>query len=479
MSHQDNVPITWEWIGREQRCDRGLAELSEYDAEILAKEFDGLHWWLQAEVLEKARRSPLPAGSVWARIWARPLPALPRVRGSCWIVFVYDGPRKYPLLRDALLLPLRWVPHATRSQPGHSSRLPANLHTMANEVIGAVSDPRDHERRWTLELAEMPSLQRFDFRQLSLGLDSGWASLTSGLLVAIHGGRVQPEIWVSAAWKAEALAPVGGLEEKIALAEAWGAEQFFVAPGQEVEANRIVQRKGWTLRVHRLGPRTNDASPRHEPKAETALKPLTEAFEIRPTRDDPLEARSDWYLSYAETSEANDYYDDYLIDEIATRCRDVLEKQEGPDALAGARLVTILSTSRVALLGAMIVRPEACLVLYTDDDPQLDRVQIRQMKGRFERKLQGAVVPFARFRKKDPLKEKLLELVTEFTDRYPRGPLIFDVNSGTSRMKFHLVSLAPHGSRLLLIDHDFSAKRGRVIPSTETCELLPRGFLAS
>jgi hypothetical protein len=587
MSKDDLVQVKLGWFDC-LGCKRSLVDLKSQDgpaiAATIAEGFHGLQWWLREEVLTIARKE-VSSNSDWWHLWSKPLPVLPRVKGSCSIVMANEVSDYYPLLREAFLLPLQWVAHPyTATQPAHSGKLPPRLHALADDAIQDVVDPRKHERRWSLRLpleneAALMMIQPshaqraepnpkmthddkrrslldsrvvdlasgFDFSEFDADWGSGWAALTSGLLAAMHGGMVQTDVWATGDWAAEQIQEVKGLDRKLALGVEWGAKVFFVPymnrddaheakrkalreiddaigaleiAGDAVEAKRRrLQglRAQWDTLQIRLIPDTLVAKARYarsplaepgmalrdvdevneadaeksaekeadaEKPAELVLKALTAALGIEPTQNDPLKDRCDWFLSYSRRDEAEDYYYKYLIRELAQKCREDLDRRYGADALANALLVTIPSTSWVSLLGAWIVNPKACLALHTDDDDQLKprladvKKAFRDLLGLEERK----GLEFRAFRNRkdttghaDPehLSKQFVALLSEFTAKYPHDPLIVDVTSGTTLMKFSLASLAPEKSRLLIVDNLFSDKRGRFIPGTEIVQLLP------
>src|SRR5205823_11511306 len=75
-------------------------------------------WWLRDEMLARVPHG-LPDRRNAAYWSARP--ELPSVRGGCWVVFANENPRELALLREALVLPLCWVP-GVRSEE-HTSEL--------------------------------------------------------------------------------------------------------------------------------------------------------------------------------------------------------------------------------------------------------------------------------------------------------------------------------------------------------------------
>src|SRR4051812_36743301 len=75
-------------------------------------------WWLDPSVLELAAGA---AKSTSLAAWFKP-PALVSEIGSTWVLFVNTRPGDSPLLRRAMLLPLRW-----QRDCDHSTHLPVHL----------------------------------------------------------------------------------------------------------------------------------------------------------------------------------------------------------------------------------------------------------------------------------------------------------------------------------------------------------------
>jgi hypothetical protein len=576
MSRTPPQVVTLDWL-KSLKCDIPVEDLPERERLItagrIAERFDGLQWWLRSEILGYARDSPeissLTHGR-WAERWDKPLPDLPRIPGSCWIVMTTEA--QLPVLRDALLLPLQWVPvWGAVADQDHSTLLPTKLRSLAQRVVAAVEDPRSQERKWSLKLLlEEPRYrsgtdprdvarrsqvadeddpdtivdrlmrdiaQKFQFHEFEAEWESGWASLTNGLLAAMYGARLDTAVWASAAWKTGQVQEVGRLPQKLALAADWTARTFFVphqnhdeaeqirsdkisALGAELEVvNRQIQRAikvdpnlerkrdelarlraNWQKMDAKPLPKTSDAvawfvralvgkgqitsqnqedlkAVEREKPAELVLEPLSQASFGQPTSTALFDEHCSWFLRFARSDDSEKYYYDHIIETIAEGCRDALKRRSANELEPGGRLVTILSTSWVSLLGAMIVRPSECLVLFSDNDPQLAERKPMAEQG-FRSRLAklnpgGVRVEFRSFsREVRDLASTFQALVNEFAGTAPRAPLIFDVTSGTSRMKFHLASLATPSDRILVIDNRISPKNGRYFPGTEQPELL-------
>ncbi len=179
-------------------------------------------------------------------------PRLPgEARGLMLPLLVVTEPALSQVLAPGFMLPLRW-----RQGEAHDVRLPAGLHELADEVLGAVGGALKQELGWGLWLGD-------GLDAALSGLDgemrwrSAWTTLAAGLMVAAFGGRPDLRVFSTADYdvaRAEARG-VEGIKEKleaIARVERRGDELFlvFVAASNAEEARGVVeaQRWGW-LRV--------------------------------------------------------------------------------------------------------------------------------------------------------------------------------------------------------------------------------------
>jgi hypothetical protein len=492
------VTVNDQWL-KKVGCGQSLDSLTEDDAWHIAKEFRGLQWWLHPKVLELARNESARLKDGLDEMWERPLPELPRLIGCCWVVLA-NNMSGVPLLRDALLLPLRWVPGEGRRPASHSLWLPDGLLAEADSALSALdkSNRSGEDQCWRLHRCfpcvkdpahsvgpRLGPLERFSFKGFeNQSWKSCWASLAAALLVAIRGGRVKPEVWASAAWVPDTLSKVDPdtLEKKLALAAAWGARRFYLHPDNIGRAQSIqAKNPNWSLEVFSLRSGSSKPDLLDEPPAERALKPLVEALEVPPSKHDPLDLRARHFLNAHENNvKANEYYYDEIIHTIAKDCRDKLVKKVGEAILTRPRLITILSKSPVSLLGAMTVQPRECLVLYTRDDPAI-RENLELMKKRFKENLtelapHANALQFESFSKSDPdFRERFSKLTRDFAGRHNDVPLIFDATSGTQRMNINLMLCAREDNWLLVITSETSPNRDRVIPGGEEPHLLRKG----
>jgi hypothetical protein len=478
--------INWEHI--KARASAPMEEPKRIWSKTLVTFMQGLHWWLIDDVLKEAASGANKDGTL-AKMCGQPFDPLPEDVGCCWILYAKEDPKACPWLRDALLLPMRWADQWRSSEPArHDPRLPTRVHDLANQVIEGLYDPYHRLRRWRLtSLLD----KKFNLSDFDWPADSGGGALAAGLWAAIRGSGSNRKVWASVAWDHGELSSVRELDKKLKLAADWGAERFYVANDQKVATivNDLPTPQGTRLVVCNLDPRSHDLDPGYRSRAERSLAPMLAEFHIKPEvqRDsagkfihENLKKCRDYYLGMTIPAEANDYYYSNLIDAVAEGCREKF------DALLPAaqtepvrpRLVTILSPSLVSLVAAMIVRPSACLALRTERGANQDldpddwlEPHIQKLEEWFDEKLCANLgcqnLDIRRFDRKADLGTTFRNLVGAFTRKNPHGLLIFDVTSGTTRMKITLASLASSDDRLLVIDHDLLGKKNRPIPLTE------------
>jgi hypothetical protein len=401
------------------------------------------------------------------------------------------------------LLPLRWV--AQTDDQNHSFWLPNGLKDEADDVLRALekSDPNS-DRYWRLHpcfadkkkdpresLDSRLGLlsERFNFRKFQAETwKSCWASLAAGLLVAMRGGTVKPQVWASAQWKGDKnqFDAVNGetLEQKLGLAVEWGAEMFFLHDSRKHDSNKekaegIRERRGWKLEIRALGLAQREPADAGIPPAETALKPLMDKLEIPPAPHDPLPRRSRHFLFFPHhaKAKADEYYYKNIIDDIAVDCRDKLTKKVGASILTRPRLITILSKSPATLLGAMTVQPRECLVLYTKGDREIEesRDEIQKLFRKNLRELDPHpdALQFESFHKEVDFRTQFTNLIADFISGREDIPLILDLTPGTRLMSINLMTCAPpKTSWFLVIASETSSERGRVIPETADPYLL-------
>lgn len=441
----------------EPHCGRTPEDLSAGEALALVDNFRGLEWWLKPEVLDRAYVSPLAAMCLPGRR-ENDMPDMPQEPGCLVIVAAVPETTlaEFPILRPGLVIPLQWARVADPTAD-HDPRLPDALRELADDVLGKIAEKED--RLWRLGLG--PGVDRaVDLSRFELGWESGWAALAAALNVAIRGGGSRRDVWASARWTARGIDRVEGLAAKLALAISAGVRHFFVPEDQVDEAKHLVTERGATgLEIHGLKS--------GETKPEPALGPLLEQLQVEPGPDLPRDRRVRWFLNLPGKLR-DDYYYRCLFDDVVSRCRRDLDASN-PDAARWrpALLVTILSKAPTWLVGASALEPERCLLLYTDDDPDVMKL-VKPGSQRFRVRLgdRSALEPRAfEGRGSDP--SRIVEILQEAFQGTPADRIAIDLTPGASWMKLALLRVSPPSSRLVCILHDFDARSRCAEPFTE------------
>jgi hypothetical protein len=435
-------------------CERQLQQLKPGEVWHLLHGLKELApWWLRPEVLERAGEQ---TGFQFAR------PELPESVGSCWIILAQPESRPWPLLRDAMLLPLEWRRNAT-----HSEGLPTKLREMADEIARILEKPD-----WGLGLGSIAGLGDLDMCGADEHLDfrSGWASLAGGLVVATCAEEAKPNVGVWATgdfhWP-HGILPVERLEAKLRLAHEWGATDFFI-PGTPELMNQAQQ-----VANHLPAPVPNLRPIKTgTPDPARALREYLDALEVPPDppRDEYDEVGfckcADYYLRRRprDQDSTTSFYWSHLLSTITKR----LQKQLGQEwaGWAPQHLVTIVSGSpELVPLTAQAVGVSRCLLLYTPStDRRKDQTQRMKMVRSFleARGIQCFVRDFS---DDDGMRETFRAAIEDFVSRSPLDQVVFDLTPGTKLMTLTLARTAPSGSWLLYIRND--SLTGRPEPGSE------------
>jgi hypothetical protein len=401
-------------------------------------------WWLRPELLGRLASllGPIPS-------WEAPT-AVPTRRGDCWLACVTRG---LPMLRLAVVLPLRW-----RWQTLDDPALPAELQRLAGTVCRTCK-----VKGWGLWLgAEGVDLSPF---QAEPGwFDSGWASLAGALLLADRQLCPRPDVWASACWEAEGgVGPVNGLPEKIDLAGALGAKHFFVSYDQRREA------RSWRLQ-NPSHPVTVEFLAAGESGPVRALAPYLTQLGHPPGAAAPFEERKNYYLLLPSGEAASGYYWDALLSDIALARREQAQR-DWPD-WAPRHFVTVVSYSEELVpLGVEASGAKRCLLLYTAD--KADKIASKLARVRRHLEGRGVECQPALF-----TEGPQVELVRQFHQHLraflPAGTrpeeVCLDLTPGKKPMSLALAEVAPPGSSLLYLDHEFRLDR-RAETGTEAVRL--------
>ncbi len=323
-------------------------------------------WWLTAEALAQASRSGTPPADAvdparftthgLARIlclWPTALAATIERTAPA-----RDGAR---LLRDACVLPVRWVLGASRPV----NPLPDPLAQLAETVrcelreVGLLAHGQEVTLEWCLGPYRLKS--PIEFCDVQLSLASGFVPLASALIVAANGGEPAVGVWSTGAWNAEFnfCENVDGVPQKVRTALSFGAEHVFVPSGNYHEAAREAARPE---QVHALAV---------GPSLDRVLAPLLVAYRAEPPANASYEEKRAYYVYTAEydPSRARRYYDRALLEDVAARVTQRMDAQLCSLVEGRCALVTVASQSPgVVLLAALVFRP--CRIVLVYDDAQ-------------------------------------------------------------------------------------------------------------
>ncbi len=409
-------------------------------AELVRRLGELASWWLHPDVLALAARA--------LRI-AWPRRSLPTSAGSCWIVFAQHSSMPWPALREAFLLPLQW-----RENTADSQQLPDKLRRLARLAAQCV-----HHPNWGLHLSQDAGLAQHNLSQLDdhLDVDSGWAALACGLLLAAEGGTPDPDVWASGCWDPDGgVTRVGDLPAKLRLAAEWGASTFFLPAFQLEEA------KAWLL-----GPSTLQLCPLRAGTCDPmqALADYLYRLDAPPppptsVDDEPGFTRcATYYLRQPlHAASTQEYYRTALLPCIVHR-----QSRHVGAAYPGWRpthLVTIVSGSDVLVeLMARALRVSHVLLLHTPDQRQLERTET--VRSRLE---QAGISCVTRRIHQEGMLVDVRRSLEQF-DGVDASQIVFDLTPGTKLMTYALARAAPEGSWLVYLEHAF--REGRPQPGTE------------
>lgn len=411
-------------------------------------------WWLKDEAVEAARSTNHFAASALLGSSGPPRPS--DLLGSCWVVCAVTG--DFPLLRPAVVLPLRWV-----KGESHSHRLPPALRKLAGDVSTQVAGLKDlpaGRDGWGLQPAFEYGSDLSD--DLFETFDSGWAALTGGLIAAVLGLTPKTDVWASAAWTGGRLGVVESLAAKVQTATAFGASAFFVHWSQVAEATAAAPSG---RRISAIGSPTETA-------LWYAIRTFASAVVNEPAppiagaSDEPAQFNTcaNHFVTLVPFSPAaKQFYTSHLLDAITRRYRARIVEQY-PD-LRVRRYVTVVSDSpELASMGAAALDAERVLLLHTGGPKASDALRCAERLGvdrcRIEQFGQPSSVG------------DIQRLVDEFTADVPPNEVVLDFKPGTKKMTYSVIVAARPGNFLLNVEPEFREDR-RNTPGTEIPELLP------
>jgi hypothetical protein len=394
-------------------------------------------WWLRSEVVQLATRRQ-PAYGLWLQ-----RPKLPLEPGGCWIVFRVES--RYGVLREAVLLPCRWV-KGTRPDPC----LPAALQTVAQQVVTQFQG-----QGWTLHLARPCGAKAVDLEALlgNIGIESGWAALAGGLVLAQEGLSPRAEVWASVAWdETFGVGSVSGLEAKLRLACDWQVKHMFI-PAQNLQE------------VAAFGDWIQPLAPKMRSQPREILAPYLEQLGAEP---DP----SDWprVQRFAATSSrlrAEHFFWHSLRPYVVDRCRESLPSECRPRVL-----VSVAGAERGVIAQAAEVFAVQRVVLFTSgsSDSRVERA-IQSVREVLQATVE--VLPLGEGGLQS-LKQAMTQALHRERDLLPAEQWVFDLTPGFKVLSLALEAAAPPGSWLVYCRHQTDSK-GQAIPGTQHYECWRKG----
>ena len=371
------LTISDETLKQLAELDEAYEQWPEKRPRIAEKACDLLQslapWWLTADALGQAvRAGRAPTNDVD--------PATFTCNGLARIVCVWPwhldarvkqrrpGQHDAALLRDACVLPVRWV---LRRNAG-TGQLPRALVELASRVQSEVHEAKllgdvpEMALEWCLGSFRLAAPIEFDEATVRLELGSGFMPLAAALVVSARGGDPRPEVWATGAWNDEFnfCENVSGVAQKVRAALSFGASEFYVPAGNYVEAAEASEGKA-QIHPFSVGQRLD-----------RVLSPLIVACRARPPENAPYEdkLRYFYYTADYDHATARRYYTEALLDHVANSVRQQLPAELRALAEGQCALVTVASQSpAVALLAVRVFRPERIILMY-DDNRAAERV---------------------------------------------------------------------------------------------------------
>jgi hypothetical protein len=468
-----------DWDAMRRICSGALDDLTPIQARRADEELGWLgRWWLKPEVLRLAAtgRGYPEHGERWARH-----PDLPAGPGACWVIFASEQAATLPLLREAVLLPLRWE-RGLR----HDARVPEAIRAEANRVLAAVLPLVASEVSWGLRFG-VDNRDGLDLSGLHFPAESAWAALAAGLLLALEEGTPHPGVWATGTWLAPGgIGRIDFLDRKLRLAVASGAEAVFLPESQTAEAEKIIKVMADEFQSNpaRLAELRRCVPPRARmegvprlaigrlrqgtSRPHAALDEYLARLFQRPLLTDPPATRRAWYCSLWERGQqeaARTWFVDALLNEIAAECRQHL-LEWCPDERPSA-LVTIASDSWELMPQiSEIVRPDRCLVLYTAEKAQ-QYTRALEVARRLvtERGAKCEFVPGI-FDATGDFFEQFGPMIRSFANGMDPAWLALDLTPGSKEMSLALQFAAPdRENKLLYLRHK---KQGSlVVPGSQ------------
>lgn len=415
-------------------------------------------WWLEDSVLLKA---------MIADPDVRKDTKLPQGEGQVNLLLVRPGARGISLLRDTVVLPVRWT-----ASTATDSRLPLPLVKLSEAILDQLhEDPAVKTSSWQLHMGvnvDLSQLTADDFRTAS-----AWAPLAAGLLLAARRLTPEPAVWATGAWDQRGgVAAIEGLDAKLAAAAALGARVIFVPAANAPEARTWCSSHAPHLKLHFL--------PADATEPQRALEPYLSIMGHPPPlprdeSDEDMHRCVTYYQLLPNRDERRtDFYFSHLMSTLVTRHRqDVHVRWPG---CRPEHLVTVVSESpEMVTLNAQVTGARRCLLLCSKPGTRTMMPFLHRIMEHL--KAQGVECVPGWFDL--GTHQSLLHQFDTLTARFlPVGvdpkAVVYDLTPGKKPMTLALAQLARPGQWLLYLDHVFSPER-RAEAGTEAFELWQAG----
>lgn len=407
--------------------------------------------WLEPRVIERATAWRLACHGMPPPSSAAEQPPVLR-RGEVGILLVTAWADRLPLLRPAFVLPVVW-----RSGGRHSIRLPTGLGAFADDVLHDVG-----AAGLSLHLADWLEAGGADLSGLEFSLDSAWAALAAGAIVAREGGITVPEVFVSAAWRRErssrrgSIRGVDGIAAKLAAAEACGG-RIMLLPTEHRDAVELLaaDAPGRSLEICYL-PNTTETP-------HMALAEVLRAIEATPMREAgaTFDQRCGYFARLAPDRQ-NTYYCEQLLDDIVVNLSPALRDDPQLAAIDGVVVIASLNWS-LACLVVGLFDPDRVLLLH-DAGMAAQIGELSDTLSRMRREGKPRQVVPQECRPGDAFAGDAESAVAEFAAGC--GRLVVDLTAGYLHYKFALLAALPRHGLATYIETRQDARYRSVMPQT-------------
>lgn len=404
-------------------------------------------WWMSDEALARAAEQQ-PAYHAFLQ-----KPRLSLVPGSCWPICVVKCRSKHSLLRPAILLPCQWQ----RGQP-HDPFLPRPLVRLADLVCSQVKE-KDSEQ-WGLRLnvpygGEAVDLSAFD--ESAFEPSSAWASLATGLILAVKNLCPDTRVWASAAWDEKiGIGAVSGINEKLELAKAWNASKVFLPAQDHAQAEAWCQNSGVALDIRYLAPVAD------KPNALRVLEPYLAELLVEPEPKDSLQRRLSYYEIVPNKQAIKFYGKSFLWEAIKRNSQKFLNHK-----LSVTHLVTALGNqANHVFMTAAALGVRHCLAVYKESG------SVSSARQELNERCQSSGITLEFFEVPGESIQEEARYLKERVEKFAPPPtvtpsqLAFDLTPGFKSLTLALLEVAPKGAHLLYCRHE-QLPDGRVKPGTE------------